>query len=317
MKRNGPARKVNERSVTILRAAWSLAALIAGRFFTPWSGELAMWAFCTPLTRHRRDDDRFAQATAFTLTGGVRGWVWGQGPPVYLVHGWAGSTSQLLAFVPGLVERGYSVVAIDQPAHGHSSGWMTNAADMSNTLHALAARVGKPVAIIAHSLGGVVASHAVRTGLDPRAVVLISTPRKPERFFRRMLKLGRYRRPDAVVRAAERVLGASFSDFIVGPSLRDTPTLLIHDTDDREVPIANQHEIRAALLKPRTLQTHGLGHNWILQDAGVVRAATAFIGETLGHPAHYAPVRPVETSDWSAPLITTDELWLDLSYGRE
>src|SRR4051794_26198605 len=53
--------------------------------------------------------------------GTVAGQVWGDGPPVYLVHGWAGSGDQLGAFVGALLARGRRVVAFDAPSHGRSA----------------------------------------------------------------------------------------------------------------------------------------------------------------------------------------------------
>jgi hypothetical protein len=50
----------------------------------------------------------------------VRGRRWGEGDPVYLVHGWGGSASQLDPFVPPLVRAGFSVVSFDGPSHGAS-----------------------------------------------------------------------------------------------------------------------------------------------------------------------------------------------------
>ncbi|HEX5771250.1 MAG TPA: alpha/beta hydrolase, partial [Nocardioidaceae bacterium] len=50
----------------------------------------------------------------------VRGRVWGDGPVVYLVHGWGGRASQFAAFVEPLVAAGHTVVAFDGLSHGDS-----------------------------------------------------------------------------------------------------------------------------------------------------------------------------------------------------
>ena len=52
----------------------------------------------------------------------VAGWSWGDGPAVYLVHGWAGVGGQLAAFVPPLLAGGFRVVTFDAPGHGASAG---------------------------------------------------------------------------------------------------------------------------------------------------------------------------------------------------
>ena len=46
--------------------------------------------------------------------------VWGEGPVVYLMHGWGGWRGQLGAFVEPLVATGHRLVAVDAPSHGDS-----------------------------------------------------------------------------------------------------------------------------------------------------------------------------------------------------
>src|SRR6478672_6561261 len=54
-----------------------------------------------------------ARGEPFTVTAEgarVRGHVFGEGPTVYLVHGWGGRASQLAAFVEPLVAKRHRVV---------------------------------------------------------------------------------------------------------------------------------------------------------------------------------------------------------------
>lgn len=46
---------------------------------------------------------------------------WGEGEPVYLLHGWGGWRGQLGAFVAPIVEAGRRAVALDTPSHGESA----------------------------------------------------------------------------------------------------------------------------------------------------------------------------------------------------
>src|SRR5947209_9832224 len=50
----------------------------------------------------------------------VAGEEWGEGPPIYLVHGWGGQRAHLAVFVKPLVEAGHRVVAFDLPSHNES-----------------------------------------------------------------------------------------------------------------------------------------------------------------------------------------------------
>ena len=78
-------------------------------------GALRLW--CTPA--RPKDRPAIPGGTAFR-TGPIAGQVWGDGPTVYLVHGWGGHRGQLRSLVEPLVDAGLRVVAYDAPAHGDS-----------------------------------------------------------------------------------------------------------------------------------------------------------------------------------------------------
>ena len=50
----------------------------------------------------------------------IAGEAWGDGPAVYLVHGWGGCRAHLGVFVKPLVEAGHRVIAFDLPSHNDS-----------------------------------------------------------------------------------------------------------------------------------------------------------------------------------------------------
>ncbi|MEI7518926.1 MAG: alpha/beta hydrolase, partial [Mycobacteriaceae bacterium] len=45
----------------------------------------------------------------------IAGEAWGDGPSVFLVHGWGGCRAHLAVFVKPLVAQGYRVIAFDLP----------------------------------------------------------------------------------------------------------------------------------------------------------------------------------------------------------
>ena len=51
-----------------------------------------------------------------------------------LVHGWESRATQMAPLVPDLQALGYQVIALDMPAHGHSSGSTTNVYAFAQTL---------------------------------------------------------------------------------------------------------------------------------------------------------------------------------------
>jgi pimeloyl-ACP methyl ester carboxylesterase len=208
-------------------------------------------------------------------------WSWGEGPAVYLVHGWAGRGGQLAAFVPPLVREGFTVVTFDAPGHGASSGGRTSLLDFARALRALVHHVGPAAGVIAHSLGAAATARALGDGLEVGRAVFIAPPADPGDWSRRFAdRLGISPEVLQAMQArSERRLGVAWSDLNV-PRLgaaSGVPLLVIHDGDDEEVPRSNGAAIAAAWPDARLLTTRGLGHHRILRDASVVGDAVAFL----------------------------------------
>lgn len=220
----------------------------------------------------------------------VAAWRWGHGPTVMLVHGWEGRGAQLGALVGPLVEAGLSVVAFDAPAHGDSLGSRLYLTDHADTLAAVAAAVGPLHAIIAHSFGAaaVILAHA-RSGVDALRNVMIAPnciATDSVKAFARMVGLDdadRARFEARVVASSGIPLASLALEPLVAP--RDTGLLVIHDRDDREVPVAQGAQLAAAWPQGRLETTTGLGHRRILRDPAVIAQAVAFARHGVRLPA--------------------------------
>jgi len=57
----------------------------------------------------------------------------------------------------------------------------------------------------------------------------------------------------------------------------DIPTLVIHDSEDKYVPVSNALAIRHSLKKGEILITNGLGHHKILKDSTTNQRIIDFI----------------------------------------
>lgn len=144
---------------------------------------LRLW--CTPPrppARPEIDGPGAGKVVRLDLVGGGRAVAeaWGDGPPVYLVHGWGGRRRQMDAFVAPLVAAGHRVVAVDAPGHGDGGASFVGAGrstviDFFEAVEAAVARFGEPVAVVAHSMGTTVAAHmVVHRGLRPERLVLVA-----------------------------------------------------------------------------------------------------------------------------------------------
>ena len=283
-----PMRPAERRAVALFRGLFRILASLAPK----WGGKIACRLFLSPkrYTPPKFEQTIKAEGMSIGLSHHIwqlEGHLWGEdGPTVLLVHGWEGRGAQLGHFVRPLVAAGYRVLAFDGPAHGKSTGKQVDGSEYADALLAYQERFGPFEAVICHSFGGAAAQIALQRGFRPNRMVLIGVPDRLSRVldrFKTILQL-----PEIIYRHALEHLGQRFSgdpSDVVFTGDRGTyhpPTLLIHDTEDREVPYSEGHILFESLQDGTHLATTGLGHRRILKDPAVVKATVNFV---QGHGA--------------------------------
>jgi pimeloyl-ACP methyl ester carboxylesterase len=222
------------------------------------------------------------------LGNGLVAWRWGEGPKVLLVHGFEGNRSQFGAIIEALLTRGYSAVALDVPAHGESAGGELTAVNFVAALDRTLDHLGKVHAVIGHSLGAAASLFTVAHRGGAERIALVSAPSSLRRELRRFAgAVGLSQRGAAAfIASVENRVGRPATDFDVRrfADKVDLPVLLIHDQNDRQVPVAEAARAAHALRGAELIVTRGLGHNRLLADPGVVTAIVAFVSvqETMG-----------------------------------
>ncbi|NUP50500.1 MAG: alpha/beta fold hydrolase [Catenulispora sp.] len=233
------------------------------------------------------------EGEAFSLrvgAGTVLGRTWGEGPAVYLMHGWGGTGEQLDAFVEPLVDAGYRVVSFDAPGHGASSQSMAGRGrstlpEFIDSLRAAVDRYGEPHAVIAHSFGAAAVVLAVLDGLSAGRVVAIAPMSDPIGFsytFAKMLGFGERIRT-RFLKAVEKRVSTSMDVFDIPARMRAVdpatlpPLLIVHDLGDREVPVASGEKLQAMWPGAELDTWTSLGHFRILIDPDVVRKVVAVV----------------------------------------
>mgnify|MGYP002137574918 CR=1 FL=1 len=212
---------------------------------------------------------------------------------VLVIHGWRSRTEYMRALIEGFRGAGYRVLSLDLPGHGGSQGRRLDMALAVEAVRRAADWFGPFTAIVGHSFGGAVAVNAAVGAVDglapvevDRLVTIASPSSMPKLFseFGRRLQLGP--RSQSVVEAqVERLTGRSIGEFDSARQLLriPLPTLVIHDVDDREVPIEEARNTARAGGHVDLRVTQGLGHRRIIGDPDVVRQAVEFVS------AAYAP----------------------------
>ncbi|WDD97774.1 alpha/beta hydrolase [Thalassomonas actiniarum] len=193
-----------------------------------------------------------------------------QGKNLLLIHGWESRATQMYGLVPRLLELGYRVTALDMPAHGKSQGDMANAELFVQTLLLAQEKLGKFDAVIGHSMGAGAASLALSRGLETDKLVLVSGPSSIENVLRRFSKIvGLNRRATGkFIDFASELVGVHPSELDASKQnvANPTPTLIVHDLDDREVPISESRRLLPSFENAEFFETRGLGHRKILKS---------------------------------------------------
>jgi len=219
----------------------------------------------------------------------IVGWSWGDGPPVYLVHGWGSRGGRLTAYVRPLAQAGFRVIGYDGIGHGASGGRMSSMPQLARTLQAVVAAHGPAHGLVAHSLGASATTLAMEWGLAISRVVFVAPAADPVGYTLRWAdQLGLTEDVIARLRtASERRIVFSWSDLdIVALARRRTvPLLVLHDIADPVIAWGEGSAIAGAWPGSRIVTTRGLGHSEIVRDPEVVGQAVAFLAKSERMPS--------------------------------
>jgi pimeloyl-ACP methyl ester carboxylesterase len=242
-------------------------------------------ALLLTLRTRRRVEDRFLGRLAdrFRVRGGevvVHRLGANTGPRALLVHGWNGAATDWQALAEALVADGFSVTALDLPAHGASPGRVSSLPRFVRGVLEADRRHGPFDVWIAHSMGAAAALAALARGSRARRVILLGglvDPAGALRTFARGFGLNA-----AATRAYlagiehDEQMPLADVDGLSNARAVTTPTLIVHDRADRVIPFEHGRMLAAALPGAQFLQTDGLGHRRMLQDAAIVQSVVAF-----------------------------------------
>ena len=217
----------------------------------------------------------------------VWGYDWGEGPLVYLVHGWGGSTGDFKFIAANLVASGFRVVAFDAPSHGNSGPgpWgerHANGLHLIEAMNVILEKFGTPHAVVSHSMGSISSVHGMLQNdiaLDEVRLVMLApfiggeegfydtigaiVPVGP-RIFKHLMPLG------------EAKSGVKLEDFTLRGLDMEGPVLIVHDEGDRPNPFRHGKALADAWPNADLMATTGLGHRKVLRNPAVSARVSAF-----------------------------------------
>jgi len=200
---------------------------------------------------------------------------------ILLVHGWSGRGTQLYSIADKILENKMMVISFDAPAHGLSQGDRTSLKDFIICIRQLEKKLGPFDAAIGHSLGGMALLNAVARGLKLNDLVIIGTDNSISEILKSNVKKFSLKPIIAqkLIALVNKNLGIEVEDYSsqnVSKKI-DIPTLVIHDSGDKYVPVSNALAIRQNLKNGELLMTNGLGHHKILKDSTINQRVIDFI----------------------------------------
>ncbi|MCO4198755.1 alpha/beta hydrolase [Aeromonas hydrophila] len=227
--------------------------------------------------RNQRDDTAPAglvKQAVHTSEGTLMSYRLGQGPVWLLMHGWSGSAGQFYPLMSHIAAQGFTAIAYDHPAHGHSAGHTGHLPRFVRAFDELVDKMtpeyGPLQGVIAHSMGGAVTLSSRRRELDALALLLISPVLDYVPQLYGMVARSGYsiRLFDAVVKEIEQEYQHPLStvDPLGRLAGRSGPAIIVHDEEDRFAPHGDS--LRATQDgRTRLVSTRGLGHGRILASA--------------------------------------------------
>jgi len=200
---------------------------------------------------------------------------------VLLIHGWSGRGTQLFKIADKLLENGFMTISFDAPAHGKSTGKTTMMNEFVKTALFLEKEFGPFEIAIGHSLGGMTVLNAIKQKLNIQKAIVIGSGDVISDIIKEFVAKIQLKPKmvDKIKQHFYRKFGEdidNYSAYIAAKSVK-IPTLVLHDTEDVEVPVSCAHHIRQNLEQGEILITNGLGHSRILKDTKVITRIVEFI----------------------------------------
>lgn len=200
---------------------------------------------------------------------------------VLVLHGWSGRGTQLYKIADKLLENGFMTISFDGPAHGQSTGKTTMMNEFVIASKLIEEKYGPFEIAIGHSLGGMAILNSIKQGLKIKKAVVIGAGDIITDIiidFVNKLQL----QPKMVTKIKQyffKKFKKNIDDFSASTAAKEVliPTLIIHDTEDTDVPVSCAYNIRQHLKQGELLITNGLGHRRILKDNLVLKQIIEFI----------------------------------------
>ena len=203
------------------------------------------------------------------------------GEKVLLAHGWSGRGTQLYAIAESLHKKGYHVISFDAPAHGKSTGKITNMLQWGAAIKALNNHYEKFDIYIGHSLGSMAILKYCEQASNAKKIITIGSGDQMRTIFDNfIMSVGlKPKTSERMKTYFQDKYNININEYDASYVVRQqqTPTLIIHDEDDHDINVSCAKNIHKQHPNATLMVTKGLGHRRILRDEKVIQKILSFI----------------------------------------
>lgn len=201
---------------------------------------------------------------------------------ILLVHGWESNASRWENLLPYLKKSGSTIIAIDGPAHGLSSGTEFNIPQYAEFIH-IAVQKFKPQYLIGHSIGGKTCLYyqSVYQNDAVKKMVILGAPSDFKIILNNYITLLSLNNKISKSLEAHYLTNfklslEQFSGKIFASKL-NIKGLIAHDIDDSVVLFEEAKKIAGAWKNVVFIETKGLGHS--MHDDELYKKVFCFLFE--------------------------------------
>lgn len=213
----------------------------------------------------------------------IQTYIWkGNETIVLLIHGWESNSSRWKKMLPFLKKSGSTIIAVDGPAQGLSSGKELTIIKYAEFINIVVKKY-KPQHIIGHSMGGKTSMYYQYKYQNPaiQKMVILGAPSDFKILFNNFIVLLGLN--NKISKALEKQYTALLNydlDLFTSQqfaSKLDVKGLVVHDIEDTIVLFEEGKKIASSWKDVQFIETKGLGHK--LHDENLYKKVSQFLFE--------------------------------------
>jgi predicted alpha/beta hydrolase family esterase len=185
---------------------------------------------------------------------------------ILLVHGWESNAARWEKLIRLLIKSGSTIIAIDAPAHGLSSGKEFNVPTYAEFINVLS-NTHQPKFIIGHSMGGVACAYYQHNYKQNHLekMILLGSPSDFNVLMQNYINLlGLNSKVCQLIKShITQRFGVNTDEFTSQNFLKDTTIsgIIAHDIHDDVIAFSEAKKIASAWKKAQFIETQNLGHS--------------------------------------------------------